>query len=87
MRNCRASCEDSITRASWTRTYRFVVMKHCGVDPDERPHGVYLFYSTVKPAVVGGISGSHTAMKSANKAVEQLYELSKFRRSGGKLTS
>jgi len=39
VRNCRTSCEDSIARASWTRTYRFVVMKHCGVDPDEKPHG------------------------------------------------
>ena len=39
VRNCRTSCEDSITRASWTRTYRFVVIEHCGVDPDEKPHG------------------------------------------------
>jgi len=39
--------------------------------------GLYLFYSTVKPAAIEGIPGSHTAMKSAN-TVKQPYGLSGF---------
>ena len=39
--------------------------------------GLYLFYNTVKRAAIGGIPGSHTAMKSAN-TVKQPYGLSEF---------
>jgi len=39
MYNCRTSCEHGVTMASWTRAYRFYVMKHGGVDPDEVQQG------------------------------------------------
>jgi len=38
---------------------------------------VYLFYSTIKSAAIGGNSGVHTAIKIAN-TVKRPYELSKF---------
>ena len=47
--------------------------------------GVYLFYSTIKPAAIPGISGGHTAIKSAN-TVWKPHELSKFKRDGGERT-
>jgi hypothetical protein len=37
--NCRTSREHDIMRQSWTGTYRFLVMKHGDVDPDEVQHG------------------------------------------------
>ena len=37
--NCRTSCEHGIAMASWTGAYRFYVMKHGGVDPDEVEQG------------------------------------------------
>jgi len=36
--NCRTPREHGIVTASCTVTYRFSVMKHCGVDPDEVQH-------------------------------------------------
>jgi len=37
--NCRTPREYGVAMASWTGTYRFVVMKHCCADPDEVQHG------------------------------------------------
>ena len=37
--NCRTPREHGIAMASWKGTYRFSVMKHCGVDPNEVQHG------------------------------------------------
>ena len=37
--NCRIPREHGITVSSWTGTYRFSVMKYCGVEPDEIKHG------------------------------------------------
>ena len=36
--NCRTSREHGIAMVSWTGTYRFSVMKHCGAEPDEVQH-------------------------------------------------
>ena len=36
--NCRTSREHGLGTASWTRTYRFLVMEYCGVEPNEIKH-------------------------------------------------